>query len=167
MAVTPDGTRVYAANLNSNTVSVINTATNAVTASVAVGDGPVAFGQFIGPDLVTVATVAIDIKPGSFPNSINPKSKGVIPVAILTTASFDATTVDLNSVRFGRTGAEAAPVQSGLEDVDGDGDTDMILHFNTQETGIQCGDTSASLTGETFGGEQIEGTDSIQTVGCK
>lgn len=32
------------------------------------------------PDL----KVKIDIKPGSFPNSINPKSKGKIPVAILT-----------------------------------------------------------------------------------
>jgi len=28
-------------------------------------------------------TVAVDIKPGSFPNSINLKSNGVVPVAIL------------------------------------------------------------------------------------
>ena len=47
------------------------------------------------------AEVVIDIKPGSFPNSINPKNKGVIPVAILTTATFDATTVDPLSVTFG------------------------------------------------------------------
>lgn len=111
--------------------------------------------------------ISIDIKPGSFPNSINPKSKGKIPVAILTTDSFDATTVDPTTVLFGRTGTEAAPVHSALEDVDGDWDTDMILHFKTQETGIQCGDTSASLTGETFVGQAIEGSDSIRTVGCK
>ena len=80
--------------------------------------------------------VAIEIKPGSLPNSINPKSEGNIPVAI-------------------------------LEAVDGDGDTDMILHFNVQDTGIACGDTSASLTGATTGGQAIEGSDSIKTAGCE
>lgn len=114
-----------------------------------------------------VITVVIDIKPGSFPNSINPKSKGTIPVAILTTATFDATTVDPATVRFGRTGTEAASVHAALEDVDLDGDTDLILHFNTQTTGIQCGDTSASLTGETLDGQMIQGSDAINTVGCK
>ena len=111
--------------------------------------------------------VTIDIKPGSFPNSINPKSKGMISVAILTSDSFDATTVDSTTVLFGAAGTEAAPVQSALEDVAGDGDTDMILHFKTQDTGIQCGDTSASLTGETFNGQAIEGSDAIKAVGCK
>ena len=109
--------------------------------------------------------IVIDIKPGSTPNSINPRSKGVIPVAILTTDTFDATTVDPTTV-FGPTGTEAVPVQVALDDVDGDGDTDMILHFNTQDTGIQCGDTSASLTGETFSGQPITGADSIRTAGC-
>jgi hypothetical protein len=111
--------------------------------------------------------VTIDIKPGSFPNSINPRSKGKIAVAILATDTFDATTVDVSTVLFGATATEAAPVQSSLEDVDGDGDLDMILHFNTQHTGIQCGDTSAFLTGETFSGQMIEGSDSVNTVGCK
>lgn len=111
--------------------------------------------------------VTIDIKPGSFPNSINPLSKGVIPVAILTTATFDATTVDLTTVRFGATGTESVPAHFALEDVDGDGDTDLILHFNTQDTGIVCGATSAFLTGKTLSGQAIEGSDSIKTVGCK
>ena len=115
----------------------------------------------------TTLQVSIDIKPGSFPNSINPKSKGKVPVAILTTDAFDAATVDLATVLFGINGSEAAAVQSALEDVDGDGDVDMILHFSTQNTGIVCGDTYASLTGETFDGQMIEGSDSVNTVGCK
>jgi hypothetical protein len=93
-------------------------------------------------------------------------------VAILTTnpsdnvATFDAANVDPATVLFGSTGTEAAPVHDALEDVDEDGDTDMILHFNIQDTGIQCGDTSATLTGATFDGQAIKGTDSIMTVGC-
>jgi hypothetical protein len=114
-----------------------------------------------------VATVSIDIKPGSFPNSINPRSKGVIPVAILTTSAFDATTVDPLSVKFGPDGATESHGRGHIEDVDGDGDQDLVLHFRTQDTGIQCGNTSASLTGETTNGIAIEGSDSISTVGCK
>jgi hypothetical protein len=58
-------------------------------------------------------------------------------------------------------------VHAALQDIDGDGDTDMILHFNTQETGIRCGDVSASLTGETLSEQAIEDSDAIKTVGCK
>jgi hypothetical protein len=111
--------------------------------------------------------VSIDIKPGSDTNPINPKSKGVIPVAILTTNTFDATTVDPLSVQFGPDGATEAHGRGHIEDANGDGRLDLVLHFNTKETGIQCGDTSASLTGKTFNGQAIEGSDSIKTVGCK
>jgi uncharacterized delta-60 repeat protein len=117
-----------------------------------------------GGDNSSGLQVTIDIKPGVFPNSINPKSRGVTPVAILTTAAFDATTVRPTTVRFGATGTEAAAVKSHLEDVDRDGDTDMILHFNTQNLGIHCGDTEGLLTGETVSGQAIEGSDSIKTV---
>jgi len=54
-----------------------------------------------------------------------------------------------------------------IEDVNGDGRLDLMLHFRTQDTGIQCGDTSASLTGETFDGAPIQASDSIITVGCR
>ena len=111
--------------------------------------------------------VTIDVKPGSVTNSINPRSKGRIPVAILTTDTFDASAVDPTTVLFGAIGSEAAPAHSALEDVDGDGNTDLILHFRTQATGIVCGNTSASLTGNTFSGQTIEGSDSIRTVGCR
>jgi len=116
---------------------------------------------------ITVIPVAIDINPASSSNTINPRSRAQIPVAILTTTSFDAATVDPATVRFGRTGTEAPPSQFTLVDVDADGDSDLVLLFNIQKTGIACGDTSASLTGETVGGEAIEGSDSIQTIGCR
>ena len=46
VAVTPDGTKVYVPN-GINNVSVIDTATNTVSANVSVGPVPAAFGQFI------------------------------------------------------------------------------------------------------------------------
>ena len=110
--------------------------------------------------------VAIDIKPGSFPNSINPSDHGVVPVAILTTPTLDAATVDPGAVRFGAAGTEAAPVHAALQDVDGDGDLDMILQFNTQDTGIVCGTTVGVLTGKTLGGRAIKGSDSVKTPSC-
>jgi sugar lactone lactonase YvrE len=116
--------------------------------------------------VVFVLTVDIDIKPGNDPNAINPASRGLIPVAILTTVTFDATTVSPITVRFGPAGASLAHQLGHLEDVDNDGDLDLVLHFRTQEAGIQCGDTEASLTGETFDGQAIQGSDSIVTVGC-
>jgi hypothetical protein len=116
--------------------------------------------------LRSVTLVSIDIKPGSFPNSINPRSKGVTPVAILTTDTFDATTVDPLSVEFGPNGAMEVHERGHIEDVDGDSDLDLVLHFATQDTGIVCGDTSASLIGEIFDGQAIEGSDAIRIVGC-
>ena len=111
--------------------------------------------------------VTIDIKPGTFPNSINPRGQGVIPVAIVTTETFNATAINPTTIRFGRTGTEATPVHSAFQDVDSDGDVDLILHFKTQQAAIQCGDTSAALTGQTPDGQAIEGSDSIVTVGCR
>ena len=49
IAVTPDGSKVYAVNGGSNTVSVINPATNSVTATISGFNGPTAFGIFIQP----------------------------------------------------------------------------------------------------------------------
>jgi probable HAF family extracellular repeat protein len=111
--------------------------------------------------------IAIDIKPGSVPNSVNPRSHGLIPVAILTTDDLDATTVDPLSVRFGPSEAGEAHGRAHIEDVNGDGRPDLVLHFRTDETGLQCGDTEAILKGQTFGGSAVQGTDSIRTVGCR
>jgi hypothetical protein len=139
---------------------------------VALNDsGQVVGGSVIAGDLeshatlwLTLVTVSIDIKPGSYANSINPKSNGRIPVAILATDTFDPTTVDPNTVTFGPKGAR--PLKATREDVNGDGNIDVIFHFSTQATGIQCGDTSVSLNGVALEGA-IEGSDSIITVGCR
>jgi hypothetical protein len=108
--------------------------------------------------------VEIDIKPGSDENVINLKSRGVVPVAVLTTDDFDAGDIDPGSVEFA--GAKP-PVRSTLCDVDDDGDLDMLFHFKTEDLNLDEGDTTATLTCETTGGEQITATDSVRIVPCK
>jgi len=111
-----------------------------------------------------VVEVTLDIKPGTFPNTVNPQSKGVIPVAVLTTGDFDAQSVDPGTVRFGPDGAAEAHSMGHLEDVDGDGDLDLLLHFRVADTGIEPGDTEATLTGTTFDGKPLQGTDTLVTT---
>jgi YVTN family beta-propeller protein len=49
VSVTPDGRKVFVANYAANTVSVIDTATNMLIATIPVGSDPLAFGVFIQP----------------------------------------------------------------------------------------------------------------------
>jgi hypothetical protein len=65
-------------------------------------------------------------------------------------------------VVFGPAAAES--VHWAIEDIDGDGDEDLIFHFRTQEGGLTSTDTEASLTGSSFLGKNIFGTDSVRTV---
>ena len=112
-----------------------------------------------------VIEVGIDIKPGSDPNTINPKGKGTIPVAILSTGDFDATTqVDKTSLTFGKTGDEdsLAFCTKSDEDVNFDGLLDIVCHFHTHLTAFQVGDTEGILKGMTVGGLPIEGRDSVR-----
>jgi hypothetical protein len=114
-----------------------------------------------------IVVVAIDIRPRGEANRINPNSNKEIPVAIFSADAFDATTIDPATVLFGATGAEAAAVSFTLRDVDGDGDTDMILRFEIRDTGIRCGDSSASVTGQTSSGLSFTGSNPVKTTGCK
>lgn len=139
-----------------------------VRANANISPKPVLNLTYIGHRLVH-----IDIKPGSDPNAINLKSGGVVPVAILSTASFDATGVDAQTLTFGASGDEdslarrgrgRAP-QCGVEDVNTDGLPDLVCHFETQNAGFQFGDTNGVLKGLTAGGTRIWGSDTVRTVG--
>lgn len=130
--------------------------------------------------LIFTQMVSIDIKPGSDPSSWSCKKENdPLPVAILSAADFDATTVDAHSVRFGKDGTEAAEVHKEsseakrhVEDVNKDGKDDMVFHFRFGDTGFSCddldGEKSANLTGKLTGATQdgtaIEGEDGLRLV---
>jgi hypothetical protein len=111
--------------------------------------------------------VDIDIKPGSYPNSINLGSNGNIPVAIFSTPSFEATTVDPLTVTLAgalvRIKGKGTP-QTSAEDVDGDGLLDLIVHVDTTALQLSLGDTEAILEGETYEGVSIRGVDTVRIV---
>lgn len=110
--------------------------------------------------LITYTIASIDIKPNSFPNSINPKSQGLLPVGVLSSDEFDATTVDSNSILF----AGTSPVKANMDDVNDDGLLDMVLFFEVQSLELTSDDESATLYGKTVDGNNFRGSDSVRVL---
>ena len=110
--------------------------------------------------------VSIDVKPGDTPTTLERNREGMVPVAILSTAEFDATTVDPGSVRIGPTGTEAEPVRSMQSDANQDKRTDLMVLVRVQDLKLTCEDKVIRLTGKTASGVAIEGSEAITVTGC-
>ncbi len=111
--------------------------------------------------------VAIDIRPRSDANKINPNSTKNINVAIFSDEGFDARSINASSIRFGLNGTEAAPIHIAQRDVNGDGMRDLVVRFEIQKLAIRCGSTTALFTGQVSGGPAVSGSTPITTTGCK
>ena len=129
-----------------------------------------------GPEVV-----GIDIKPGSFPNSVNLGSGGVTPVAILGSDTLDVDDIDITTLTLGTAGiktvGKANKYLCSTSDVSGnfsvspegmaDGYVDLVCKFETTSIVPEVGDTTATLNGNFLaaaGGGDIEGTDSVNIV---
>jgi hypothetical protein len=139
----PDGTTEFTVNLFSGGVLTGDYGNNGGSINLKFFSGS---SKRIPIYLVNLDTdtddVEIDIKPGSDENVINLKSRGVVPVAVLTTDGFTASNINPDTVEF----AGASPVHTTLCDVDEDGDMDMLFHFRTQELDLEETDKTATLT---------------------
>lgn len=117
--------------------------------------------------LNTFIPVLIDIKPDSYPNSINLGSNGVVPVAILGNNAFDvyqinpaSVTVANASIKLKNNGQQ----MTNYEDVNGDGLTDLVVRVPTKSLQLTKDDIKANLEGKLFDGTIIKGSDSIRIV---
>jgi len=110
--VSPDGTATEFATLS-----------GLATRGMAFGpDGALYVGEYLPDGEIVVVTriapyssltVAVDVKPGSCPNPLNLKSRGILPVAILGSEDFDIDTIDIASIRL----EGVMAVRSNIEDV--------------------------------------------------
>ena len=107
--------------------------------------------------------VAIDIKPGSDPNCFNLNGHGVIPVAILSTMDFDATSVDPETVTLGGMAIRmrGKGYLAHAEDVNTDGLADLVIQIEDNDGTLTVGDGTATLRGRTYSGLPFFGSDSI------
>lgn len=123
--------------------------------------------------------ISIDIKPGSFPNSIDLSSGGATPVAMLGSATFDVTLIDLTTLALGSSSVKTVGKRDprslcNIEDVSGDfsggaegapdGFADLVCHFVTESIVPEAGDTEVKLSGNLFDGTPFEGSDSVNIV---
>ncbi len=113
-------------------------------------------------------TVSIEIKPpASAPVSINLSSAGVIPVAILSSPTFDATQVNQATISLSGSTVKLKgnnQYQCSVQDVNGDGLNDLLCQVVTDQTQLQAGATIATLTAQTLSGQAIQGQEAIQLV---
>lgn len=117
-----------------------------------------------------ILPVFIDIKPDGEPNAVNcDNPNSLITIAILSTTEFDATMVNHETVTFQGAAEHHFSKATGLmmrhvEDVDLDGDLDLVFHFLLSETDLDCLSTEGRLIGELFNGTPIEGVDELMMV---
>jgi hypothetical protein len=123
------------------------------------------------------------IKPGGCPNPLNPKSKGVLPMALLGSDEIDIYDIDVSSIEING----VSPLRSGHEDVGGpvdepmegcecaegdeDGVRDLTLKFSTQAIVATLGSVSRgdkielTLTGMMSDGSPFEASACVVIVG--
>ena len=97
-------------------------------------------------DFTDLAWVPVDVMPGSSDNPIKLTSKGATPIALLSTPTFDATTVAPRTIRVGPGAAPVKETTAEKEDVNGDGRLDQVVHVVTTSLGLTLQSTQLCLS---------------------
>ena len=139
--------------------------------------------------LTEAVTFPLDIKPGGCPNSVNVKSRGILPAAVLGMPERDVSSIDAATVVLTREGVDegVAPVKVSTDDVGSgtpgetcecseagpDGVPDLVLKFKTQDLvealGLDALGKGEShlltLEGVLTNGERFTASDCVRLVG--
>ena len=117
--------------------------------------------------------VMVDVKPGDNPNVINRDSHGVVPVAILSTESFDARDVDPKTITLANASVKVkknGTMMVAFEDVNEDGLVDLLFHVSTQDLQLEESDSELVLEGQTLDKTldatpvKVKGSDSVRVI---
>ncbi|MFP8875613.1 MAG: hypothetical protein VCB99_01595, partial [Myxococcota bacterium] len=107
--------------------------------------------------------VAIDLKPKDSQNFLKSRTRGAVSLAVLGSPSFDVTTVDPRTLRFGPGGARARPRRAIRRDVNGDGEIDLVAWYRLRKAELARGAEQACLRWQTRDGTPYEGCDAIRS----
>lgn len=115
--------------------------------------------------------ITVNINPfykGKWPR-INPKARGILPVAILSQEGFDPTNLVQNSLRFGATGEEDSLVRCRElhRDLNRDGVADLLCFFSMKKAGFDWHSESGILTGSLEDGTGITSQAPLKMVPYK
>ena len=146
--------------------------TYTVRATLADKDGGV--GGAVAVVSVDRATIPFDVLTGT----LNARSRGKLPVAVLSTARFDARELDAATVTLGDGNGRPMPVArrpngrpfASVEDVNGDGRPDLVLHFEREPLSAQAilaagPSTQLVLLGRLADGcSEVRGTETLSVL---
>jgi hypothetical protein len=123
----------------------------------------------LAEDCPTPLPVVIDVKPGDAVSKINLSARGLLPVAVLSTADFDARLFQpemahLNDATAPMDCSGAAAVRWSFSDVNRDGLVDLVFFFRVQDLTLTSSTTEVMLMAHgIYGGGEIHimGTEAV------
>lgn len=117
-----------------------------------------------------VQQISIDVKPGrGMIVRLDPKSRHGIPVALLSSKDFNALSVDVSSLTFGRTGDEESLRKChgrGIY-VNRDRRPDLVCEFGNDMAQFELGDNEGIVRGRTKDGTAFEGRGMLKVIPYK
>jgi hypothetical protein len=122
----------------------------------------------------STVVISLDIRPGSDDNPVSASQQGLLPVAILGRHDLDVTTIDPSTLQLAgvdlalRGSVKRPQLAHSLEDVNGDGFTDLVAFFGVPDL-VSAGALTTStialtITGALTDGTAIQGADSVKVV---
>lgn len=115
----------------------------------------------------TVATIGVEVRPGDGTAAINPRSMGMLAVALLGEAEFDVAQVDPSSVLVSGVPVRLLPnghFMAAIEDANGDGFMDLVVHVRVSDLDLVGEEVEILVTATTWSGTSLSGSDQVKLV---